>query len=173
MIIIEEDETEKKNVDGKTVNDMEEEELTPEEQGYRSAVELMESVDCVVRYERGVQSLQNAADQFRKLEGYRDSQEREKKCRRQALELEEKGREAAYREAVTLCENAVTKMDYRTAISELNRFPDYKDCGKRIEDCKGMVTAMETKQVRRNRVIVLIFVLLFLFAAYIFYLTVL
>lgn len=44
-------------------------------------------------------------------------------------------------------------MDYRTAISELNRFPDYKDCKERIDVCKKAVEREETKQAWKHRVI--------------------
>jgi tetratricopeptide (TPR) repeat protein len=165
MIIIEEDDVDQEINRRQRSEDFEKEELTAEECGYRNAKELMESVDCVVRYEQGVKSLQRGAELFQKLGDYRDSRQRVQQCERMAQELEETGREKAYREAVALCENAVTKTDYRTAISELNRFPEYKDCGERIRSCEQSLTRLANRQAWRNRGITAgILVLLFLAA---------
>ena len=76
MIIIEEDDDEVVVNSQGGEGPQEEEELTPEEQRYRSAAELMESVDCVARYERAVISLNAAADLFDKLVDYKDSRNR-------------------------------------------------------------------------------------------------
>ena len=90
---------------------------------------------------------------FEEINDYGDSAKRAADCRKRAEVYEKKGIEKAYREAVKLCEKAVTKMDYRTAISELNRFPDYKDCKERIDVCKKAVEREETKQAWKHRVI--------------------
>ena len=90
---------------------------------------------------------------FEEINDYGDSAKRAADCRKRAGAYEKKGIEKAYREAVKLCEEAVTKMDYRTAISELNRFPDYKDCKERIDACKKAVEREETKQAWKHRVI--------------------
>ena len=153
MIIIEETEEDKNSV---TVPDevlIEAEELTTEEQKYRSAQELLDSLECVTRYEQGVKTLLDAAAMFEEINDYGDSAKRAADCRKRAGAYEKKGIEKAYREAVKLCEEAVTKMDYRTAISELNRFPDYKDCKERIDVCKKAVEREETKQAWKHRVI--------------------
>ena len=126
MIIIEETEEDKNSVPVPDEDFIEEEELTTEEQKYRSAQELLDSLACVTRYEQGVKTLLDAA--------------------------------AMFEEAVKLCEEAVTKMDYRTAISELNRFPDYKDCKERIDVCKKAVEREETKQAWKHRVIAAVIV---------------
>ena len=52
------------------------EKLSKEENLYRSAVSLMEAVDCISRFERVVYSLNDAANKFDKLDGYKDSAER-------------------------------------------------------------------------------------------------
>ena len=146
MIIIEETEEDKNSVPVPDEDFIEEEELTTEEQKYRSAQELLDSLACVTRYEQGVKTLLDAAAMFEEINDYAD-------CRKRAGAYEKKGIEKAYREAVKLCEEAVTKMDYRTAISELNRFPDYKDCKERIDVCKKAVEREETKQAWKHRVI--------------------
>ena len=150
MIIIEETEEDKNSVPVPDEDFIEEEELTTEEQKYRSAQELLDSLACVTRYEQGVKTLLDAAAMFEEIDDYEDSAKRAADCRKRAGAYEKKGIEKAYREAVKLCEEAVTKMDYRTAISELNRFPDYKD---RIDVCKKAVEREETKQAWKHRVI--------------------
>ena len=151
MIIIEEDEDEVVVNSQGGEGPQEEEELTPEERRYRSAVELMESVDCVERYERAVISLKAAADLFDKLGDYKDSVKKAQACREQAQLVEETGKEEAYQAALELYDNARTKMDYRTAISELKRFPDYKDSQIRIEDSKKAIVKLEKREVWKNR----------------------
>ena len=151
MIIIEETEEDKNSVPVPDEDFIEEEELTTEEQKYRSA-------QCVTRYEQGVKTLLDAAAMFEEINDYGDSAKRAADCRKRAGAYEKKGIEKAYREAVKLCEEAVTKMDYRTAISELNRFPDYKDCKERIDVCKKAVEREETKQAWKHRVIAAVIV---------------
>ena len=53
MIIIEETEEDKNSVPVPDEDFIEEEELTTEEQKYRSAQELLDSLACVTRYEQG------------------------------------------------------------------------------------------------------------------------
>lgn len=132
----------------------EEEKLSPEETKYRSALELMESVECILRYEKGVEALNAAAEIFEELEDYKDSRERAKDCREQAVSLQETGREQAYQEAVQMLEQARTKMDYRTVISEFDRFPDYKDSQERIEMCRKKLKRLASIQVWKNRGII-------------------
>lgn len=158
MIIIEETEEDKNSVSVPDEDFIEEEELTTEEQKYRSAQELLDSLACVTRYEQGVKTLLDAAAMFEEINDYGDSAKRAADCRKRAGAYEKKGIEKAYREAVKLCEEAVTKMDYRTAISELNRFPDYKDCKERIDVCKRAVEREETKQAWKHRVIAAVIV---------------
>lgn len=129
----------------------EEEELSPEEKKYRDAVELMESVDCVTRFERAVESLNSAAVLFEELGDYKDSIQKAGACKKQAEITRESGIRDAYEMAVYLQDNARTKMDYRTAISEFERFIDYKDSKKRIDDCKKIIRKNANRQVWRNR----------------------
>jgi hypothetical protein len=167
MIIIEEDETDKEYRSKGKTEYVEEETLSDEEQQYRNAAALVESVDCVVRYERAVSSLQHGAALFEALGDYRDSRQRAAECIRQAQELEETGREKAYQEAVQLCDTAVTPMDYRTAISELERFSDYKDCKERIASCRQTLTRMASRRMWHNRSIAAVILAVLLLAAWI------
>lgn len=129
----------------------EEEKLSPEEKKYRSAVKLMESVDCVVRFETAVESLNSAAALFDGLEDYKESRQKAKECKSLAEQRQETGIQEAYLEAVNLQDNAKTKIDYRTIISEFERFPDYKDSQKRIEECKKTLRRIASRQAWRNR----------------------
>lgn len=66
MIIIEETEEDKNSVPVPDEDFIEEEELTTEEQKYRSAQELLDSLACVTRYEQGVKTLLDAAASLRR-----------------------------------------------------------------------------------------------------------
>lgn len=158
MIIIEETEEDKNRVAVPDEDSFEEEELTTEEAKYRSAKELRDSLVCVERYEQGVRTLLDAAALFDEIADYEDSAKLAADCRKKAETYEAEGMEKAYRQAVKLCEDAVTKMDYRTAITELERFPQYKDCAERIEECKKQIISRETKEAWRNRIIAVIII---------------
>ena len=158
MIIIEETEEDKNKVAVPDEDYFEEEELTTEEAKYRSAKELRDSLGCVERYEQGVRTLLDAAALFDEIADYEDSAKLAADCRKIAETYEAEGMEKAYQQAVKLCEDAVTKMDYRTAITELERFPQYKDCAERIEECKKQIISRETKESWRNRIIAVIII---------------
>lgn len=158
MIIIEETDEDKNRVAVPDEDSFEEEELTTEEAKYRSAKELRNSLACVERYEQGVKTLLDAAALFDEISDYEDSTKLAADCRRKAELYEKKGMEKAYQEAVKLQKDAVTKMDYRTVISELERFPQYKDCGERIEECKRQIIRQETKTAWKNRIIAFVII---------------
>lgn len=158
MIIIEETEEDKNKVAVPDEDYFEEEELTTEEAKYRSAKELRDSLGCVERYEQGVRTLLDAAALFDEIADYEDSAKLAADCRKTAETYEAEGMEKAYQQAVKLCEDAVTKMDYRTAITELERFPQYKDCAERIEECKKQIISRETRESWRNRIIAVIII---------------
>ena len=158
MIIIEETEEDKNRIAVPDEDSFEEEELTGEEAKYRSAGELRDSLVCVERYEQGVRTLLDAADLFDGISTYKDSAKQAADCRKKAEAYEQKGREKAYQAAVKLCDAAVTKMDYRTAISEMERFADYKDSAERIEQCKKQIVRQETKAAWKNRIIAFIII---------------
>ena len=157
MIIIEETDEDKNRVAVPDEDSFEEEELTTEEAKYRSAKELRNSLACVERYEQGVKTLLDAAALFDEISDYEDSTKLAADCRRKAELYEKKGMEKAY-QAVKLQKDAVTKMDYRTVISELERFPQYKDCGERIEECKRQIIRQETKTAWKNRIIAVVII---------------
>lgn len=166
MIIIEEDEEDKREVRVMDEDDAWDEKLTTEEYQYKSAVSLMESADCVTRFEHRVKSLRDAAEKFDALNGYEDSAVRAGDCRAQADKLEAEGREEAYQGAVALCESAGTKMEYRTALSELERVAGYKDCEEKQEACRQAIARLEARTAWRNRVIALALVVLFALAVW-------
>ena len=82
MIIIEETEEDKNSVPVPDEDFIEEEELTTEEQKYRSAQELLDSLACVTRYEQGVKTLLDAAAMFQRLRGQRKACSGLQKARR-------------------------------------------------------------------------------------------
>lgn len=166
MIIIEEDDEDKREIQRIDDDDILDEKLTTEEYQYKSAVSLMESVECVTRFEHKVKSMRDAADRFEALGDYEDSAALAAECRAQADKLEETGREEAYQGAVVLCEEAGTKMEYRTAISELERVTGYKDSDERIELCRQEIARLETKTAWRNRAIAFVLVVLFALAVW-------
>lgn len=166
MIIIEEDESTVSRVKSSVGDDMEEEKLTPEEEKYRSAVALMESVDCVEVFEHSVASLRSAAGLFHELGEYKDSSSRAEKCLNKAEKEEKKGRKEAYQVAVKLCEEAESKSDFSDAITALERVHPFQDSGDRLEVCHQAIQRIEARRAWKNRLIVLaVFCLVFVIGA--------
>lgn len=129
----------------------EEEKLTPKESKYRSAIKLQEAVECVERFEHAVASLESAQKLFEELGDYKDSAKRAEACAASSKEMQEQGLERAYQAAVQLQEAAKDKLEYRTVISEFERFPDYKDSAQRIEEAKKRIRRLGTITVWKNR----------------------
>ncbi len=135
---------------------LDKEEIPQEEKSYRSARGLTDAVDCITRYERKVISYESAADIYEALGDYKDSQTLAAKCREAAVRAKQEGMETAYEDAVKFHEEACTKIDYRTVISDFERFGDYKDSAKHIADCKKKIERIETLNVWKNRGIMLV-----------------
>jgi len=70
---------------------------SPEEEKYNTAVELMDAIDCVERFERAVTSLRSAAAMFEELGDYEDARKRRKQCADKADQIEREGCEKPYR----------------------------------------------------------------------------
>ena len=64
---------------------------SPEEEKYNTAVELMDAIDCVERFERAVTSLRSAAAMFEELGDYEDARKRRKQCADKADQIEREG----------------------------------------------------------------------------------
>ncbi len=156
MKVIEIDENEVDVRKKRNVEDFEEEKLSNEEREYRSAVALMESVDCTTRFEREVESLRSAAALFDALGSYKDSPKRKAECERLATDAEITGKEEAYQEALQFLGEAKSKMDYRTAIADFERLSDYKDSTQKVEECKRILEGIENKKVWTNRGVALL-----------------
>ena len=62
-----------------------------EEEKYNTAVELMDAIDCVERFERAVTSLRSAAAMFEELGDYEDARKRRKQCADKADQIEREG----------------------------------------------------------------------------------
>lgn len=128
-----------------------EENLSPEERKYRSAVQLMESVECITRFEHAVIALNAAAELFDALGEYKDSPKKKELCGKKAHKIETSGKEKAYQAAVRAMEAARTNIDYRIVISEFARFPEYKDSQEKIDLCKKKLEQMADRKVWKNR----------------------
>lgn len=142
-----------------------EKKISKEEKDYRYACALMESVDCVIRFERKVLSLQGAAKIFERLGDYKESQALRERCLREAAQEQEQGTEQTYEAALRMQEEAKTKLDYKTVIAEYGRVADYRDAAARTEECKKKIVRMETISAWKHRAVALI-ILALLFAVF-------
>ena len=84
---------------------------SPEEEKYNTAVELMDAIDCVERFERAVTSLRSAAAMFEELGDYEDARKRRKQCADKADQIEREGCEKTLQTAKDMYDKAKTKSD--------------------------------------------------------------
>ena len=92
-----------------------------EEKKYQEAVGLQESISYIIRFERKVISLKNAAQKFEKLGDYKDAAQRASACRKAAEEADFAGSREAFESALQKESAAVTKSELRDAIAEYKR----------------------------------------------------
>ena len=135
------------------------EKLSKEESLYRSAVSLMEAVDCVRRFEREVSSLEDAAKKFDKLGNYKDSAERKEICIKAAQDAIDNGTEKIFDEAVLKLENAKSKSDFADAAEDFKRVRKFgykkQECNDNIGICQKEIRKLETIAVYKRPGIVL------------------
>lgn len=135
-------------------------EPSPEEISYTTAVELMEALDCVERFERTVESLRSAAKAFEQLGEYEDSAERLAECLAMAEKAEQEGCEETYNHAEEMRSQAKVKSEYMAAISEYRRlkaFAPYKERALEGENaCQKAIRKIETRKVYKRQGIALL-----------------
>jgi len=140
------------------------EKLSKEENLYRSAVSLMEAVDCVKRFEREVSSLEDAAKKFDKLGNYKDSAERKEICIKAAQDAIDNGTEKTFEEAVLKLENAKSKSDFVDAAEDFKRVRKFgykkQECNDNISICQKGIRKLETIAVYKRRGIVLCIIII-------------
>lgn len=147
------------------------EKLSPEERMYRSAVSLMEAVDCVNRFERAVYSLRDAARKFEKLGEYKDSKERYKICIEEADRTASDGSREVFEIAVSKLGDAKSNSDYIDTIEDFKRAKkfDYNvsECEENIALCRKSIGKLETIAIWKRRFIAAVIVAV-LIAAFIY-----
>lgn len=135
------------------------EKLSKEESLYRSAVSLMEAVDCVKRFEREVSSLEDAAKKFDKLGDYKDSAERKEICIKAAQDAINNGTAKTFDEAVVKLGNAKNKSDFADAAEDFKRVRKFgyrkQECNDNINICQKGIRKIETIAAYKRRGIVL------------------
>ena len=130
-----------------------------EEKKYQEAVGLQESISYIIRFERKVISLKNAAQKFEKLGDYKDAAQRASACRKAAEEADFAGSREAFESALQKESAAVTKSELRDAIAEYKRVwkkAEYKERAEQhIAACKKRIVILERNAVWKKRVIAL------------------
>lgn len=129
--------------------------ISKEEKSYQEALELVASVDCVLRFEWRVKSLEDAAKIFHSLGEYKDAGEQAGICEREAEEALRSGYEETYRSALLKQGQAEKKSDYIDAISEFKRVLKSEkheaEARERITACKKKILQLETRAVWKKR----------------------
>lgn len=92
-----------------------------QEKVYRDACGLLDSFTYIIRFERKVTVLKNAARKFRKLGDYKDSREKAAFSQKLAEQEEKKGSKASFEKALEKEKSAKVKSDYVDTIEEFKR----------------------------------------------------
>lgn len=126
---------------------------------YNIASGLVESIPYIIRFERKVIILKNAARKFGKLGDYKDSAERAIACQKAAAQAEAEGGKESFAKALEKEKDAKFKSDFVDAIEEFNRtkkMEEYaKECEKHIQSCKEQIIKLEKGAVAKRRLIAL------------------
>lgn len=129
------------------------------EKVYNDAAGLLESIPYIIRFERKVIILKNAARKFGKLGDYKDSEARAKACQEAAEQAEKEGAEASFQRALEKEKEAKFKSDFVDTIEEFKRTKKLekyaKECEKHIEICKNHIIKLEKRAVAKRRLIAL------------------
>lgn len=130
-----------------------------QEKVYCDACGLLDSFTYIIRFERKVTVLKNAARKFRKLGDYKDSREKAAFSQKLAEQEEKKGSKASFEKALEKEKSAKVKSDYVDTIEEFKRTSkneEYKEEGKKhITYCKEQIIKIENKAAAKRRLIVL------------------
>lgn len=126
---------------------------------YREAAQLQDAADCVLRFERKVAALRSAAKKFRSVSEYKDAAECAQECLRQADILEKEGLEETFALGIEKEQASKTKSDYLDAITEYKRVWKKEhyagEAREHIKACKEEILRIETRAIRKKRLIFL------------------
>jgi hypothetical protein len=139
-----------------------EEEISREERVYLDAISLMESVDCLTRFEPKIAILEDAIQRFETLNGYKDSEKHIKVAQSRIKKIKTEGTKETYREITMLQKKAKTVLDFMTVISEYERLEDFMDVEQSIAFCRQEISKLEKKEknkIHRIQLCVLLFIL--------------
>lgn len=132
-----------------------EDDISDEEKKYREASELAASVECVLRFEWRVKSLEDAAKIFRSIGEYKDAKEQAELCEKKAKEALFKGYDEVYQRALLKQEKAENKSDYLDAVSDFKRVLKSEryetDAKEHISVCRKAILRIETKAAWKKR----------------------
>lgn len=142
--------------------------ISKEETLYRSAVSLMEAVDCISKFDRLVSSLNDAAKKFQKLGSYKDSRQRMEKCFSDAKEAADSGAMETFNTAVQKFKIAKNKSDFADIIEDLKLVKKFgykeEDCNKNIQYCHRRIKKLETIAMCKRYINVLCILMIFTIA---------
>ena len=113
----------------------------------RKKTELYNSCLATMRSAKDENDFQKAADTFKELSGFRDSDELCKQCRDKAVEIVN---ERSYQEALnvkTKAENCAAANMFREAAERFKKISGYRDSDKLAAQCREKAESIEFKQL--------------------------
>ncbi len=135
------------------------EKLSKEESLYRSAVSLMEAVDCISRFDRLVSSLNDAAKKFSRLDSYKDSAVLMQKCLKDAQAAADSGAAEVFDTALKKLAEAKSKSDFADIAEDFKLVKKFgykkEECSKNIQYCQKRIRTLETIAALKRYIIIL------------------
>ena len=116
------------------------EELRRKGESYKKAVSMMETASTQIAYSE-------AADQFKKLSGFRDSDELAKQC---TEKMESCRKDRIYAQAASKMQGDFDSSGYEAAIAQFSQIPGWKDADEQIETCKRKIEEIKERKEKER-----------------------
>lgn len=122
-------------------------EVSQTEAKYQKALKLMNSISCMRVCQSKVDICKQAANQFIKLSGYKDSDQYAQECKLLAKQTVSAIKKKAYKNAIKIKDSAKQANDYITAAEHFRKLGKYKNSEELAAECDRLLTKIEKKTI--------------------------
>lgn len=134
-----------------------------EENNYKKAIQLKESIKCMPTCNEKVNMYKLVAKQFEELSGFEEADQLAEECRQAAKKTNKKLKKEIYEKAGVIKDSAKGAADYKKAAEEFRKVSGFMDADDKALECDQLFSRMQNKE--GNRSIVRIALILLCIAA--------
>lgn len=117
---------------------------------YQNTVSLMGSIQCMKICKEKADMYRQAANQFKNLADFNDSEAYAKECEQAAKQTEEELQKVVYKNAQDMMNSAKTALDYKMLAEEFRKIKGFKDADKLADQCDKLYNNIENKAARKK-----------------------